>query len=348
MLSYFDALSTIEDNFSKFNDWVLYLNNELNQHLPNQKDRISVFTVVFKKECDDLIFDCFSNMKKYTNKAAAQHKDDSVYSNIHNIDSLFVKLNAHESKFDLASVKAVFKTHNIIWNEKEFKLLKESSNVAISILQSYFEKHLPDYFNTSKEYLSQENRDNLLEYTKTPFIKGIVTSILNNEPLVLESTQTALIQKPTKAFLNSPPSFKVNIEQHEKYDPKKKGLIQQAIDTDLKDMMNSLISKKYIDSETKAKTFLKIFSGTEVNEKVVWIDGRNHLKYFIENLYDKKLVPIKGRHIWIVAFKCFDLIDMVGNTDEKVFSKLVRQAETISKTDVSQLNACINHLHSIK
>ena len=343
MLSYFDALSTIEDNFSKFNDWVLYLNNELKLHLPNQKNRLSVFTVVFKKECEDLVFDCFSNMKKYTNKAAAQHKDDSVYSNIHSIDSLFVKLNAHESKFELSSVKAIFKAHNISWNEKEFKLLKESSNVAISILQSFFEKHLPDYFNSSIAYLSQENKENLIKYTKTSFIKSIVSSILNNEPLPVKFVPQSIENKTSPIKTNSLHSFRINVSKHEKFGKINEQLLTYEINESIKDMMIKLISYGYLWESTKINQFRRIFSGEIVKEKIKWKGKNNHLSYFISELYRRKLEKVYGDKKWIIASVCFD----IGEEEENFSDKFRKAGREISDTHKNQLDTCINQIRGI-
>jgi hypothetical protein len=343
MLSYFDALSTIEDNFSKFNDWVLYLNNELKLYLPNQKDRLSVFTVVFKKECEDFVFDCFSNMKKYTNKAATQHKGDSVYSNIRNIDSLFLKLYAHEAAFEIKKVNEIFKSHNVPWNEKEFKLLKESSNVAISILQSYFEEHLPEYFNSSKEYLSQENRDNLMKYTKTSFIKEIVTSILNNEPLIIKSSQVTFVQKSIKTKESSTHSFKINITKHDKFGKISDKLFKEEVESSLLDMMTKLIQYNYIAANTKPRHFYKIFSGGAVTEKIQWIKGKNHLKYFINELCKGKVEDVTGEK-YKVASLCFDI-----GKEEIDFDPAIRKAgNSVQEKHQKELDICINQLFAIK
>lgn len=140
----------------------------------------------------------------------------------------------------------------------------------------------------------------------------------------------------------SVPSFSINTEKHEV-----KGKGKKEIILDLKDMMASLKSKNYIDNKTNFINFRKVFLGEEVKEKIIWIGRRNQLKYFIDVLYEKKLEPVKGKKIWHVAHKCFDVADMVDIVDEKGFSASIRKG-SITEIDKKQLNACINHLRIIK
>lgn len=139
-------------------------------------------------------------------------------------------------------------------------------------------------------------------------------------------------------------SFRVDVERHEKYEGKKGFIENLLINSDLKYMMESLIKYKYIDESTKKNKFTSVFLGKEIQEKIKWIGGRNHLRYFISEMYSKKLEKIKSDYIWKAASKCFDI-----GADEKQFSNLVRKAEDkISDKDEKQLNMCIKHLDSIK
>ena len=343
MISYFDSLSTLEDNFTNFSDWVLYLNNELIQHLPDQKDRISVLKVVLKKEYDDIIFDSLSSMKKYTNKDTTQYKGDSVYSNIRNIDWIFINLKAHENKFIVEDVIEIFKQHGVSWNKKQFKLLKESNNVAISMLQSYFEKHLPDYFSSSKEYLSAENRNHLLKYVKTKFINDIVKSILENEPLIIEVNPVTIEQKHRKTKSNLVKSFTIDFKKHKKFGKVNKELLDYEINESINDMMIKLISFGYLLETTKTHQFRKIFAGVIVKEKIKWQGKKNQLSYFISELYKNKLEKVDGNKKWITASHCFDIGEEVED-----FSASIRKAgQTISATQKNQLNICISEIKHI-
>ena len=72
------------------------------------------------------------------------------------------------------------------------------------------------------------------------------------------------------------------------------------------DLMNSLKTKKMICSDTKLRDFRNVFTGNEIENKIIWTGFKSELTYFVKQLHNKrKLVKNIGQEHWQVTVNCF-------------------------------------------
>lgn len=100
--------------------------------------------------------------------------------------------------------------------------------------------------------------------------------------------------------------------------PKKNSNIQQSFkylsfDTNpdaITNLRDSLIKNNFIDENTKLTDFKKVFSGGEINSKIIWKGNISELSFFIKNLImDKNSIQdLKLKH-WKVTINCFVMDD---------------------------------------
>lgn len=102
----------------------------------------------------------------------------------------------------------------------------------------------------------------------------------------------------------------------------------------LKDLKASLISKGLIHQETTLASFRRIFSGEEINERVIWTGNSSELSYFIKQLHNElQLVKNLKQDHWFVAVNCFE--DSKGNSYKREKLKGLKTPSTREKIDAA-------------
>jgi|SRR5690554_306694 len=107
----------------------------------------------------------------------------------------------------------------------------------------------------------------------------------------------------------------------------------------LNDLCDSLKLNNFIHADTPLSTFKKVFSGTKINDPVIWTGNKSELYYFIKLIHNElKLVEDLKQSQWRVACLCF--VDENNGTYEfDKLRKLKRPALTAHKIETA-----VNHL----
>lgn len=110
--------------------------------------------------------------------------------------------------------------------------------------------------------------------------------------------------------------------------------------TDFYGFISALKSKKLIDQDVPVTVVKNNFSGLPVQDKIVWIGGKEKFCYFIKYIHDKshKLEQL-GRKKWKVALNCF------CDENKHDFKPNVRkQAKPSIESDVKAIEYCVDLL----
>jgi hypothetical protein len=110
--------------------------------------------------------------------------------------------------------------------------------------------------------------------------------------------------------------------------------------TDFYDFITALKSKKLIDKDVPVSIVKNNFSGLPVQDKIVWIGGKEKFCYFIKYIHDinPKIEKI-GRKKWKVALNCF------CDENKNDFNPNVRkQAKPSIESDVKAIEYCVELL----
>lgn len=104
--------------------------------------------------------------------------------------------------------------------------------------------------------------------------------------------------------------------------------------TRLTDLMNALKINKLIEKDTQLKDFRKIFSGDEIEKKIIWIGTLSELSYFIKSIHNtfQKIENTK-QQLWKITSECF--IQSDGKHYDK--SKFRSQKPPASKENIDKL-----------
>lgn len=197
--------------------------------------------------------------------------------------------------------KLIIVEQNIKLIEKYFSgdYKKEDEARLSNILKIYdSEKVLLAYDNILNEKLpidkfiifNSENGD----YTPV-FVTAFFMLYLNNLKAILSLNFNPKNEKGNKSTSSNIKSFKY-----------KRFNENPAAITNL---MDSLVKNDFIDKSAKLSDFRQVFSGKEIETKIVW-NGKEYLVYFVKQMKKLKLIkPVKA--IWQITAKCF--VDSNGN-----------------------------------
>jgi len=170
----------------------------------------------------------------------------------------------------------------------QFDLKKKTHSLKQDTLLKQYSKGEKRYIKTIKKWLTNEKE----------FMQGIQSDLKLLPPIITD-------EKP----INNK-SFK-----YKKYN---EGFSQ------LTDLMNALKKRDFIAEDTELSNFRKIFSGDEIQYKIVWIGNISELSYFVKQLHNElKYVENLKQKQWKVAANSFiqqngDLYDRTKLRTQKV------------------------------
>jgi hypothetical protein len=233
--------------------------------------------------------------------------------------TVFKNLKAHfERKIPVAKEKPDFNPYTGFSKFKpvsQIELIENLINTTNSILSKVdtsvmVEKNLNDQANIHNlEILNKLHRTKqetlLKEFSKseTKYIKTI-KKWLQNEKEYFSSVVPIINQKvlPQATKVETIKAFKL------------KGL-QTTIKDKAIDLHNSLVTKQYLNEECK-KDFIKLFTGTQAENKISWLGQKGELKSFIDFLLSLGKIENCQSNKWTIAAANFKFLndDFNANT----------------------------------
>jgi hypothetical protein len=110
--------------------------------------------------------------------------------------------------------------------------------------------------------------------------------------------------------------------------------------TEFYNFISALKSKNLIHKDVPIPTIKNNFSGLNINEKIVWIGGKEKFCYFIKYIHDinPKIEKI-GRKKWKVALNCF-----CDENNHDFDPNVRKQAKPSIESDVKAIEYCVDLL----
>jgi hypothetical protein len=267
----------LQEIFGRYSNYLEYIICELELKSPTD-NKISLFKARIEDDCNQAYSQCFRQLRDEALENISGDRDELIRIGIRNLDELLCKLESYKGLFNVELVAKVFEKHDIPTTDNNYELVTQAQTISIQIICDCIVPDFTDFLEFAR-FESKVDIQSIYLHTRSNAMKPVIGEEIKRGQ---KETQSKILSPNSRSFSNS---FFAEENEREK----------------LAEIFERLSDGGFVVPRTQA-IYKRIFSGRDVEEKIVWRGSYSQLRYLISKIRGK--INYSGS-VYNVATMCF-------------------------------------------